>query len=143
MEERFHNYEKQIESLIRENARLVDETEAAPSSAVQTTDNETQTEEQQQDKLAQVNTKLKRALQLIKDKIHRIVKEQPDLFENVGDETSERLEHLVHLVSNQATQMQALMVEHQHSEEAFHRKIEELQRSVETVVSTDSIDLWP
>ena len=128
MEERFHNYEKQIESLIRENARLAEEIQAAPTSAVPTMDNESQTEEQQQDKLVQVNNKLKRALQLIKDKIQRIVKEQPDLFESVGDETSERLEHLIHLVSNQATQMQALMVEHNHSEVEFHRKIDELQR---------------
>ena len=74
-------------------------------------DNECQTDEQQYDKVVQMNTKLKRALQILKDKIHRIVNERPDLFTNVGEETNERLDHLISTVVHQATQINRLQID--------------------------------
>ncbi|CAF5209494.1 unnamed protein product, partial [Rotaria magnacalcarata] len=43
-------------------------------------DRETLTDNQHPDKLLQINNKLKHALQTIKEKIHQIIVEQPDLF---------------------------------------------------------------
>ncbi len=46
-----------------------------------------------------------------KEKIHRLVTERSDLFTNVGEETSERLDHLIGIVENQAVQMETLQTE--------------------------------
>ncbi len=90
----------------------------------QTIDNETQTDEQTQDKLIQVNNKLKRALQTIKDKIHQAVVERPQLFPDVGDDTIERLDHLISAIGNQATQIDLLQNERDHAQ----HEINQLQR---------------
>jgi len=99
-----------------------------PSSPAQTIDNESQTDDQQYDKMIQINNKLKRALQSLKDKIHRIVTERPDLFVNTGEETSERLDHLISIVEHQATPIDILQTEHDQSEEQLRNEIQELQR---------------
>jgi hypothetical protein len=82
----------------------------------QTVDNETQTDEQSHDKLTQVNNKLKRVLQTIKDKIHQAVIEQPQLFTDIGDETIERLDHLISTIENQAIQIDILQNERDHAQ---------------------------
>ena len=79
----------------------------------QTMDSETQTVEQTQDKLAQVNSKLKRALQTIKDKIHRVVLDRPDLFLNSQEDTIERLDHLIVALENQASEIDRLKADAQ------------------------------
>ncbi len=123
-----NNYENQIEQLIRENANLLDELQKKDSSPVQTIDNESQTDDQQHDKLAQMNNKLKRALQTLKEKIHRIVVERPDLFVNIGEETNERLDSLISTVEHQATQLDILQTERNQSEEQLRNEVQELQR---------------
>jgi chromosome segregation ATPase len=110
-DERLHHYENQIEHLIRENAKLLEEVQSNTSSSVQSIDNESQTDDQQHDKLVQMNNKLKRALQMLKDKIHRLVTERPELFVNIGEETTERLDHLISTVEHQATQIDLLQTE--------------------------------
>ena len=82
--------------------------ESNSSSSIQTTDSEAQTDDRQHEKLVQVNNKLKHALQGVKDKIHHVVVEKPDLFDGVGEETSERLDHLIGTVENQASQIHEL-----------------------------------
>ena len=94
------------------------------SEGTQTVDSETQTEEQTQDKLAQVNNKLKRALQNMKDRIHQAVIERPQLFPNISDDTVERLDQLISTLDNQATQIDVLENER---DQAQH-EINELQR---------------
>jgi predicted nuclease with TOPRIM domain len=75
-----------------------------------------------------MNTKLKRALQTLKEKINRIVTERPDLFTNIGEETNERLDHLISTVEHQATKIDALQAEHSGVEEQLRNEIRELQR---------------
>ncbi len=75
-----------------------------------------------------MNNKLKRALQTIKDKLHRVATERPDLFANTGEETSERLDHLISTVEHQATQIDILQTERDQSEEQLRNEIQELQR---------------
>lgn len=94
------------------------------SSTVETVDNETQTEEQSQDKLAQINQKLKRALQNIKDKINQAVIEQPELFIDIDEDTMERLNHLISTVRNQTTQINDLQNERDHAQ----YEVNELQK---------------
>jgi len=101
------DYENQIENLTRERTNLLEEIQKNASSSVQTTDNEKQTG----DKLVKINNKLKHVLQIFKDKIHRVVTERPDLFPNIGEETSERLDHLISTVEHQATQIDLLQTE--------------------------------
>ena len=106
----------------------MDEIQKNTASSIQPTDNERQTDDQQHDKLVKMSTKLKCALQTFKDKIHRVVTERPDLFMNVGEETSERLDHLISTVEHQATQIDLLQSEHNESEEQLRNEIRELQR---------------
>jgi len=123
------DYENQIENLTRERAALLEEIQKNASLSVQTIDNERQIiDDQQQDKLAKMNTKLKRALQTLKEKINRIVTERPDLFTNIGEETNERLDHLISTVEHQATQIDALQAEHSEVEEQLRNEINELQK---------------
>ena len=98
------------------------------SPSVHTTDSEKPVDDQQHDKLVKVNNKLKRALQIFKDKISRLVTDRPDLFANTGEETSERLDHLISAVEHQATQIDILRAEHNQSEEQSRNEIRELQR---------------
>ncbi len=97
---------------------------ASSSRTNETVDNETQTDEQSQDKLTQVNNKLKRTLQTIKDKIHQAVIEQPQLFTDIGDDTIERLDHLISIVGNQVRQIDDLQNERDHAQ----HQINQLQR---------------
>ena len=75
-----------------------------------------------------MNKMLKRALQILKDKIHRIINERPDLFTNVGEETNERLDHLISTVIHQATQIDRLQIERNGIEERLQLRINELQK---------------
>ena len=91
-------------------------------------DRGTQTEEQGQDKLSQVNSKLKRALQSLKEKIHRVVVEHPDLFLDTTDDTLERLDHLAVSLRNQSSHTAAL----QNERDLLRDEIDRLQRYVLT-----------
>ncbi len=95
-------FESQIENLKQERAVLLEEIETYKSSAVVKTDSDTQTDDPQYEKLVDSNNEL----QAFKDKVHRIVVERPDLFNNIGEETNERLDHLISTVENQATQIE-------------------------------------
>ncbi len=75
-----------------------------------------------------MNTKLKRFLQTFKEKIHRLVTERPDLFANIGEETSERLDHLISTVERQAAQMDSLQTERNEIEQQLRSEINELQK---------------
>ncbi|CAF4659912.1 unnamed protein product, partial [Rotaria sp. Silwood2] len=125
MEERLINYENQIENLIYERTNFLEEIEKNKSSSIQTFDNEKQTD----DKLLKVNSKLKRVLQTFKDKIHRIVTEKPDLFTNIGEETTERFDHIIATVEYQAVQIDLLETEREQLEKQLRNKIQELQNS--------------
>ncbi|CAF4202712.1 unnamed protein product, partial [Rotaria sordida] len=127
MEERIINYENQIQNLIHERTNLLEEIKKITSSPVPTIDNEKQTT----DKLLKINNKLKRILQIFKDKIHRLVTEKPDLFINIGEETSERLDHLIATVEYQATQIDLLQTERDQSEKQLQNQIQELQNSLD------------
>jgi hypothetical protein len=120
-EQRLTEYEALIENLTKERDNLLGEVQKNAPSSMQTTD------DQQQDKLAKLNTKLKRALQIVKEKMNRIVTERPDLFVNVGEETNERLDHLISTVEHQATQMDLLQTERSEVEEQLQNEIRELQ----------------
>jgi len=99
-------------------------------------DHETQTDEQQQDKSVQINNKLKRALQTIKEKVHRIVTEKPELFPQMSDDTIERIEQLVSTVGNQAEQIEILQNERDQFQQNLSEKDEEqtlLQKRLDDV----------
>ena len=101
----------------------------------QTIDNETQTDEQSQDRHAQVNNKLKRALQTIKDRIHQAVAERPEIFSETSDDTIERLDHLISTIGHQATQIDILQNEREHILNKFQ------QSETEPIVSTPTLRL--
>ena len=86
--------------------------------------------ESQLEKLAQVNNKLKRAFQSFKDKLQRVVADRPYLFANVGEETGERLEHLIATVENQTTQIDAIQAERNQVEEQLRDEIERLKENL-------------
>jgi hypothetical protein len=121
-------FESQIENLMQERATLLEEIEKNTPLPVVKTDSDTQTDDPQYEKLVQLNNKLKRLLQVFKDKVHRIVVERPDLFDDIGEETSERLDHLISTVENQATKIGSLQIERDQTNEKYQHQIKELQR---------------
>ncbi len=129
-EEQVEKYKHQIENLIQERANLVQEIEKRTIPSIETVDHESQTDDHQHDKLVQMNNKLKRILQLFKEKIQRVVAQRPDIFDGVGEETSERLDHLISTVENQATQIDLLHAERNQVEEQLRNEIKQLQRLV-------------
>jgi predicted nucleic acid-binding Zn-ribbon protein len=128
METRLSDYESQIEKLNQERSHLLEEIRNNASSSVQPDESEKASGTEQHDKLVKINTKLKRALQTFKEKIHRLATGRPDLFANVGEETTERFDHLISTVEHQATQIDLLQSEHNDSEEQLRNEIQELQR---------------
>ncbi len=72
---------------------------------------------------------MKDVVQTFEQKINRIVAERPNLFHNIGEETSEQLEHLISTIKNQATQIDALHAERDQIEEQLQNEIKHLQRS--------------
>ena len=68
--------------------------------------------------MAKVFPKMKRLVQTIKEKINGLAAERPDLFLDVGDDTSERLDHLISTIQNQAAQIVYL----QQDRDDFSRK---------------------
>ncbi|CAF5157509.1 unnamed protein product, partial [Rotaria sp. Silwood1] len=127
-EEQIFNYENQIQNLIRERTNLLEERQKTTSSPFQITDHEKQKDDQQYDKLLKINTKLKRVLQTFKEKIHRIATERPNLFTNISEETSERLDHLITIVENQAIQIETLQNERNEIKQRFQYEINEIQK---------------
>ncbi|CAF4484910.1 unnamed protein product, partial [Rotaria sp. Silwood2] len=130
IEERLIERENQIDNIMQEHTKLLEEIEKNASTIIPKTDNETQTVDHQHEKLFQMNNKLKRALQTIKDKIHRIVNERPDLFNGISEETNERLDHLISIIEHQATQIDLIQIEHQKADEQYQQQIGELQSSL-------------
>ncbi len=130
IEERLNEYENQIDHLVQERTNLLKEIEMKTQPAIHTVDHESQTDDRQHEKLLQLNNKLKRALQSVKEKIHRVVAERPDLFDDVGEDTIERLDRLIATVENQAAQVNVLQTERNQADEEHQRQIKELQRYV-------------
>ncbi|CAF3542270.1 unnamed protein product, partial [Rotaria sp. Silwood2] len=139
IEERLIERENQIDNIMQEHTKLLEEIEKNASTIIPKTDNETQTVDHQHEKLFQMNNKLKRALQTIKDKIHRIVNERPDLFNGISEETNERLDHLISIIEHQATQIDLIQIEHQKADEQYQQQIGELQSSL--LASQSELDM--
>jgi archaellum component FlaC len=95
---------------------------------MQTTENESQTDDSEHEQLIQVNNKLEHALQTFKDKIDQVGIDRPDLFDGIGEEVDERLRHLISTVENQATQINILHAERDQVEEQLQSEIKQLQR---------------
>lgn len=129
-EEEMENYKNQIENLIQERANLLEQLEKKTLPLIETADDESQTENRDHDKLVQLNNKLKRTLQTVKEKIQRAVSERPALFDGIGEETSERLDHLVSTIDNQAAQIVVLHADREQVKEQLSNEMKELQRSV-------------
>ena len=122
--------ENQVDYLTQERANLLKEIESKTVPYVSTIDHESQTDDHQYEKMVQVNNKLKRALQSVKDKMNRVVTERPQLFDGIGEETGERLDHLIATVEQQATHIDVVQAEYDQSNNQSQRRIEELQRYI-------------
>jgi uncharacterized coiled-coil DUF342 family protein len=94
----------------------------------QTIDHEAQTDDREHEQLAKMNNELNCALQTFKDKIQRVVTERPELFDDVAEETDERLDHLISTVENQAKQVNELKAQRDQIEEQLQNGTKELQR---------------
>jgi len=104
MEEQMNVYKNQIESLMKE----IEKNTLVP---VQTIDHGSQTNDQQHEKLVQLNNELKNVLQGLTDKIHHIAAEKPELFHGIGEEANDCFDHLISTVENQTTQIHVLQTE--------------------------------
>jgi chromosome segregation ATPase len=134
LNKKYSEISSNIEILIQERDNLrnkCNELTRSSSRINQTINNETQTDDQQQDKFIQINNKLKRALQTIKEKINRIVTEKPELFPQSTDDTIERLDQLISVVENQAKHIKISQNGHDYAEQ----EIDEHQAKIEQVIS--------
>lgn len=107
---------------------MQEEIENYSSIIVEKVDKESQTVDRQNEKLQQINTKLKRALQIIKDKVQKVVNENPDLFHGISEETNERLDHLISIVEHQVNEISELKVECKKENEKQKEEIKELEK---------------
>lgn len=121
------NYEQQVESLSRERTGLLEEAQKNAALLAQA-EQDKHSDDPQHEKLIKVNNKLKRALQLIKEKIQRLANERPELFGGIGEETTERLDHLISFVEFQAKQIDTLQSELDQVQEQFRDEIRDLQK---------------
>ncbi len=108
----------------------MEEIEKKNVAVIEATDSESQTDVYEDEKLAQVNKKFKRALHKVKNQIQRLVTERPDLFDGIGEDSNERLDHLISIVENQIAQIGVLQAERSQIEEHLQNEIKQLQRSV-------------
>jgi len=83
---------------------------------------------QERAKLLEDTKSLKSAVEIIEDKLHQVITTRPDLFENIGEKTSEQLDHLISSMENQATQIVELQTEHDQSREKYQHEINDLQK---------------
>lgn len=100
---------------------MLKEVEKKSIPPTQTTDNESQTDDRQFEKM-------KLRLQTFKDKIQQIVTQKPDLFEGVGEAANERLDHMILTIENQTTQIENLQTERDQVQEQLQNQIKQLQR---------------
>lgn len=103
----------------RQREELLEKLEIKSSATTQSADS---------DKLLKMNTKLKRFLQTMKEKIQGVVAQHPSLFENVGEETNERLDHLISTVNDLVRRLDELRREHESARLAYQEEIEDLQK---------------
>jgi flagellar motility protein MotE (MotC chaperone) len=117
-----------MEDLTQERTKILKEIENQKALSVKTTDSESQTDDDEREEIVQVNNQLKDVLQIFKDKIKRVVTERPDLFDNINEETSEQLEHLISTIENQEKEIVVLHVQRDQIEEQLQNEIKELKR---------------
>ncbi|CAF4043397.1 unnamed protein product, partial [Rotaria sordida] len=116
----------ELENLRQEHTKLLE------LISIEKINNQTQTDDRQHEKLLQINNKLKRIIQIFKEKIHRLVIEKPNLFDGISEETNERLNHLISIVENQTIQLDLIQNERDALEKQLRNEIKELERSLET-----------
>jgi hypothetical protein len=75
-------------------------------------------------------------LQTFTDKIHRAVTEKPALFDGIGEETNERLEHMISTIENQASQIDVLHANRDQVEEQLRNENKELQKYKDTILTS-------
>jgi hypothetical protein len=117
----------------------LEEIEKKTVSAIQITENESQTDDYEDETLVQVNKNLKRALHKVRNQIQRVVTERPDLFDGIGEDSNERLDHLILIVEYQAVQIDALQAERDHVEEQLREANKELQRYKKIICNVQGI----
>ena len=113
---------------MKECEHLLEETKKKIPPLIRTFDNGNQTEDVQYEKLVQVNKKLKRALQSVKDQILNVTRDQPGFFDNVSEDTNERIDHLISTIGNQKIQIETLRAERDQIEERLKNENRDLQR---------------
>jgi hypothetical protein len=118
-----------MEDLMQERTKILKEIENQTALFVQTTDGESQTDDDQREKMVQANNQLKDVLQTFKDKIQQMVTERPNLFDGIGEDTGERFDHLLSTIESQAIQIGSLQAERNQVED-LQNKIKELQTYV-------------
>jgi DNA repair exonuclease SbcCD ATPase subunit len=128
MEQRLNEHKNQIENLIQERAKLLEDIEKNTPSPIQTTDNEVQTDDDEHEKLLNLNNTLKQALETIGDKIHQVMTARSDLFGDIGEDTIARLDHLISTIESQTTQINVLQSEHDQAREKYRHEISKLQK---------------
>jgi len=128
MEERLTERENQIDNLQAERAKLLEEIEKNIRLPIPKIENEIQTDDNEHEKLLEVNKSLKSALEAIDDKIQHAITARLDLFGDLGENTSERLDGLISTIQNQTTQIDVLKAEHDETKEKYQREMNDLQK---------------
>jgi transcriptional regulator of heat shock response len=117
-----------MEDLMQERTNILEEIEKQTTRSLKTTDAESQTDDDEREEIVQVNNQLKDVLQIFKDKIKRVVTGRSDLLDNIDEETSEQLEHLISTRENQAKEINVLHAQRDQIEEQLQNEIKQIQR---------------
>lgn len=115
-------------NLNEERAKLLEEIEKNKSLPIQRTENEVQTDDDEHEKLLEVNKSLKSTIETIENKIRDVITVRSDLFRDIDEGTIERLDHLISSIQNQGTQINDLKTEYDQTKENYQHKLVELQK---------------
>jgi hypothetical protein len=128
MEKRLNEHKNQIKNLMEERGKLLEEIEKSTPLPIQTTANEVQTDDDEHEKLLEMNNTLKHTVETIGDKIHQFISAISNLSGDIGEDTIERVDNLISAIDNQATQINVLQTERDQAEEKYRHEINDLQK---------------
>ena len=113
---------------MEERGKLLEEIEKNTPLPIQKTDNEVQTDDDEHEKLLEMNNTLKHTVETIEDKIHQFLSASPNLSGDIGEDIIERVDNLISAIDNQATRINVLQTERVQAEEKYRHEINDLQK---------------
>jgi len=93
---------------MKERVKLLEDIEKNTPIPIQTKENQIQTDDDEHEKILDMNKSLTSTLETIKDKCQGVIMERSDLFSDIDEETSEYLDCLISSIKTQTSHIAEL-----------------------------------